>query len=227
VGQKVHPYGFRLGYIRPWLSRWFDPKNTQAKLHEDLNIRDLVDKRLAHASVARLEIERQTNTIKLKIHTARPGIVIGKKGVEAESLKAEIRRMAADPSTQVYLDVIEVRRPELEAKLVAESIAVQLERRVAFRRAMKKAVLTSLKFGAKGVRVQCAGRLGGAEMGRREWYRRGQVPLQTLRADVDYGTALARTTYGIIGVKCWLYRGDIVPGQEVKEDNTGGKRKRS
>ncbi len=224
MGQKVHPYGFRLGYIRPWLSRWFDSKNPQAKLHEDLDIRDLVDKRLAHASVSRLEIERQTNTIKLKIHTARPGIVIGKKGVEAEALKAEIRRMAADPSTQVYLDVIEVRRPELEAKLVAESIAVQLERRVAFRRAMKKAVLTSLKFGAKGVKVQCAGRLGGAEMGRREWYRRGRVPLQTLRADVDYGTALARTTYGIIGVKCWLYRGDILPEQQ--ENNASGTRKR-
>jgi len=227
VGQKVHPYGFRLGYIRPWLSRWFDSKNTQAKLHEDLKIRDLVDKRLAHASVSRLEIERQTNTIKLKIHTARPGIVIGKKGVEAESLKAEIRRMASEPNTLVYLDVIEVRRPELEAKLVAESIAVQLERRVAFRRAMKKAVLTSLKFGAKGVRVQCAGRLGGAEMGRREWYRRGRVPLQTLRADVDYGTALARTTYGIIGVKCWLYRGDILPEQEEQAAAAANRNKRA
>lgn len=213
MGQKVHPYGFRLGYIRPWLSRWYDSKNLQRKLHEDLKIRDMIKSRLHHASISRIEIERQTSIMKIKIHTARPGIVIGKKGAEAEALKATVGAMTG---CKVTLDVVEVRRPELDAQLVAESIAVQIERRVSFRRAMKKAVLTALKFGAKGVRVQTSGRLGGSEMGRREWYRKGQVPLHTLRADVDYGFAEAKTTYGIIGVKCWVYRGDILGGEQTE-----------
>ncbi len=216
MGQKVHPYGFRLGYIRPWLSRWFDEKNFQRKLLEDLKVRDLIKKRMYHASVANIEIERQASKMTIKIHTARPGIVIGKKGAEAEALKA---RVSAMTGCKVTLDVVEVRRPELSAQLVAESIAVQIERRVSFRRAMKKAVTTALKLGAKGVRVQCAGRLGGADMGRREWYRRGRVPLHTLRADVDYGYAVSRTTYGVIGVKCWVYRGDILG--ENKQESSG------
>jgi len=219
LGQKVHPYGFRLGYIRDHLSRWYDKKNIQRKLMEDLQIRELVAKRLEHASVSTVVIQRNREKITLQIHTARPGLVIGKKGVEAESLKSIINAMTG---SKVHLEVKEIRRPELDAKLVAESIQVQIERRVAFRRAMKKAVLTSMKFGAKGIKVQCSGRLGGAEMGRREWYRKGRVPLQTLRADVDYGFALARTTYGVIGVKCWLYRGDIIPGQN---DADGDKKK--
>ena len=219
MGQKVHPYGFRLGYIRDHLSRWYDKKNIQRKLMEDLQIRELVAKRLEHASVSTVVIQRNREKITLQIHTARPGLVIGKKGVEAESLKSIINAMTG---SKVHLEVKEIRRPELDAKLVAESIQVQIERRVAFRRAMKKAVLTSMKFGAKGIKVQCSGRLGGAEMGRREWYRKGRVPLQTLRADVDYGFALARTTYGVIGVKCWLYRGDIIPGQN---DADGDKKK--
>ncbi|MBR57747.1 MAG: 30S ribosomal protein S3 [Myxococcales bacterium] len=217
MGQKVHPYGFRLGYIRPWLSRWFDEKNTQQKLHEDIKIRKLIEKRLSHASISTVEIERQTTIVKIRIHTARPGLVIGKKGVEAEGIKALVTALTG---CKVFLDVVEIRRPELDAKLVAEGIAVQIERRVAFRRAMKKSVLTSLKFGAKGVRVQCSGRLGGAEMGRREWYRKGRVPLHTLRADVDYGFALARTTYGVIGVKCWLYRGDILAQEQEEPQKT-------
>ena len=221
MGQKVHPYGFRLGVIRPWLSRWFDERNMQRKLHEDLQIRDRIKKRLYHASVAAIEIERQTTMMKIKIHTARPGIVIGKKGSEAESLKQYVSAMTG---CKVTLDVIEVRRPELNAQLVAESIAVQIERRVSFRRAMKKSVSTALKFGAKGVRVQCSGRLGGAEMGRREWYRKGRVPLHTLRADVDYGVATAHTTYGSIGVKCWVYRGDILTEQTETQNTTGSKR---
>jgi small subunit ribosomal protein S3 len=220
VGQKVHPYGFRLGYIRPWLSRWFDEKNFQRKLLEDLKVRDLIKKRMYHASVANIEIERQASKMTIKIHTARPGIVIGKKGAEAEALKA---RVSAMTGCKVTLDVVEVRRPELNAQLVAESIAVQIERRVSFRRAMKKAVTTALKLGAKGVRVQCAGRLGGADMGRREWYRRGRVPLHTLRADVDYGFAVSKTTYGVIGVKCWVYRGEILGEgkQETSSRRTG------
>ena len=216
MGQKVHPYGFRLGYIRPWLSRWFDEKNFQRKLLEDLKVRDLIKKRMYHASVANIEIERQASKMTIKIHTARPGIVIGKKGAEAEALKA---RVSAMTGCKVTLDVVEVRRPELSAQLVAESIAVQIERRVSFRRAMKKAVTTALKLGAKGVRVQCAGRLGGADMGRREWYRRGRVPLHTLRADVDYGYAVSKTTYGVIGVKCWVYRGEIL-GEGKQETNS-------
>ena len=220
MGQKVHPYGFRLGYIRPWLSRWYDEKNFQRKLLEDIEVRELIKKRMYHASVASIEIERQASKMTIKIHTARPGIVIGKKGAEAEAIKA---RVSAMTGCKVTLDVVEVRRPELSAQLVAESIAVQIERRVSFRRAMKKAVTTALKLGAKGVRVQCSGRLGGAEMGRREWYRKGRVPLHTLRADVDYGYAVSRTTYGVIGVKCWVYRGDILGenSQEISSRRTG------
>ncbi len=217
MGQKVHPYGFRLGYIRPWLSRWFDEKNIKQKLDEDLKIRKLIEKRLSHASISTVEIERQTTIVKIRIHTARPGLVIGKKGVEAEGMKALVTALTG---CKVFLDVVEIRRPELDAKLVAEGIAVQIERRVSFRRAMKKSVLTSLKFGAQGVKVQCSGRLGGAEMGRREWYRKGRVPLHTLRADVDYGFALARTTYGVIGVKCWLYRGDILVAEQEEAQTT-------
>ncbi len=208
MGQKVNPISFRLGYIRTWDSRWFAKKDFAAFVYEDKKIRDFIKKKLYHAGISRLLIERAADKLKVKIYTARPSIVIGKKGAEIEKLKQEIEKQINRP---VILDIHEVRKPELDAQLVAESVALQLERRVSFRRAMKKAVFTALRLGAKGVRIACAGRLGGAEMARREWYREGRVPLHTLRADIDYGFAEAKTTYGIIGVKVWMFKGEVFP----------------
>ena len=208
MGQKVHPTGFRLGVIKTWDSKWFATKDYAKLVYEDRLIRDFIKERLYHAGIAKVEIERAANKVKIRIFTARPGIVIGKKGAEIEALRKELEKRF---KREVLIDIQEVRRPELDATLVAENIALQLVRRVAFRRAMKRAVGAALKFGAKGVRVASAGRLGGAEMARREWYREGRVPLHTLRADIEYGTALARTTYGIIGVKAWIFKGEILP----------------
>lgn len=208
MGQKVHPTGFRLGVIKTWDSKWFATKDYARLVYEDRLIRDYIKDRLFHAGIARVEIERAANKVKIRIFTARPGIVIGKKGSEIEALKRDLEKKF---KREVLIDIQEVRRPELDATLVGENIALQLVRRVAFRRAMKRAVTAALKFGAKGVRVASAGRLGGAEMARREWYREGRVPLHTLRADIDYGTALARTTYGIIGVKVWIFKGEVLP----------------
>jgi len=208
LGQKVHPTGFRLGVIKTWDSKWFATKDYSKLVFEDRKIRDYLKDRLFHAGISKVEIERAANKVKIRIHTARPGIVIGKKGAEIEVLRRDLERRF---KREVLIDIQEVRRPELDSVLVAENIALQLVRRVAFRRAMKRAVSSALKFGAKGVRVASAGRLGGAEMARREWYREGRVPLHTLRADIDYGTALARTTYGIIGVKTWIFKGEVLP----------------
>ena len=208
MGQKVHPTGFRLGVIRTWDSKWFATKDYAKLVYEDRLIRDYIKGRLFHAGIAKVEIERAANKVKIRIFTARPGIVIGKKGSEIEALRQDLEKKFR---REILIDIQEVRRPELDAILVGENIALQLVRRVAFRRAMKRAVGAALKFGAKGVRVASAGRLGGAEMARREWYREGRVPLHTLRADIDYGTALARTTYGIIGVKVWIFKGEILP----------------
>jgi len=206
MGQKVHPYGFRLGIIRDWQSRWYEEKKYSKWLLEDLQIKDYVRKNMKHAGISQIDIERARTRLKVNIHTARPGIIIGKKGSGAEDLKQRLQKLTA---AEVTLAIHEVRKAELDAQLVAENVATQLERRVSFRRAMKKAVATAMRFGAKGVRIQAAGRLGGSEMGRREWYREGQVPLHTLRADVQYGLAVAKTTYGVIGVKCWIYKGEV------------------
>lgn len=208
MGQKVHPNGFRLGVIRSWDSRWFREKGYSEWLLEDLKIRDFIHDRLKSAGIARVDIERAATKCKVNVHTARPGIVIGKKGSGIEQLKKDLQKLS---SSEVFLNIHEVRKAETDAQLVAESIAQQLERRVAFRRAMKKSMQTATKFGAKGVRVACSGRLGGAEMSRYEWYREGRVPLHTLRADIEYGFAEARTTYGIIGVKCWMFKGEVLP----------------
>ncbi len=197
MGQKVHPIGFRLGVIKTWDSKWFATRDYARLVHEDRMIRDYLKQRLFHAGVAKIEIERAANKVKIRIHTARPGIVIGKKGAEIEALRQQLERKF---KREILIDIQEVRRPELDSVLVAENIALQLVRRVAFRRAMKRAVGAALKFGAKGVRVASAGRLGGAEMARREWYREGRVPLHTLRADIDYGTALACIDWGVIHV---------------------------
>jgi small subunit ribosomal protein S3 len=208
LGQKVHPIGFRLGYNKGWNSRWFADKDFSKFLREDKTIREFLKKRLYEAGIARLEIERAANKVKIIIYTARPGIVIGKKGAQIESLKKELEGII---QREVIIDIQEVRKPETEAQLVAENVAQQLERRVAFRRAMKKAVNSALKFGAKGIKISCAGRLGGAEMARSEWYREGRVPLHTLRADIDYGFAEAATTYGLIGVKVIMFKGESLP----------------
>ena len=206
MGQKVHPYGFRLGIIRDWQSRWYEEKKYSKWLLEDLQIKDYVRKNMKHAGISQIDIERARTRLKVNIHTARPGIIIGKKGSGAEDLKQRLQKLTA---AEVTLAIHEVRKAELDAQLVAENVATQLERRVSFRRAMKKAVATAMRFGAKGVRIQAAGPRRGAEMGRREWYREGQVPLHTLRADVQYGLAVAKTTYGVIGVKCWIYKGEV------------------
>ncbi len=208
MGQKVNPIGFRLGVIRTWDSKWFANRGYDKLVYEDKQIRKFIKDRLFHAGISKIEIERAANIAKIRIHTARPGIVIGKKGAEIERLKNDLESMVG---REILIDIQEVRKPETDATLVAENIALQLVRRVAFRRAMKKAVTTALKFGAQGIKVSCAGRLGGAEMARREWYREGRVPLHTLRADIDYGTALAKTTYGVIGVKVWIFKGEVLP----------------
>lgn len=207
MGQKVHPHGFRLGVNRTWDSRWYSEKDYGDFLIEDLRLREFVKNKLAQANISRIEVERAAGKIRLIIHTARPGIVIGPKGSEIEKLRRAILKMT---DKEVIVDIKEIRRPEIEAQLVAENVAQQLERRIAFRRAMKKSVSSALKSGAQGIRVATAGRLGGAEMARREWYREGRVPLQTLRADIDYGFAEASTTYGVIGVKVWIFKGEIL-----------------
>jgi small subunit ribosomal protein S3 len=213
MGQKVHPIGFRLGVIRTWDSKWFEEKNYAQWLHEDIKIRDFVKKSLNHAGVSRVEIERAANKVKVNVHTARPGIVIGKRGAGIETVKKDLQKYTKN---EVFLNIVEVRKAEVDAQLVAENIATQLERRIAFRRAMKKAIQTAMKFGAKGIRVACSGRLGGAEMARYEWYREGRVPLHTLRADIDYGYAIGKTTYGTIGCKVWICRGEVLPGKANK-----------
>lgn len=205
MGQKTHPFGFRLGYTRTWNSRWYAKKDFAKLLHEDVQIRKIVKSRLYHAGISRVEIERSGNQVKLIIHTARPGIIIGRKGAEVDKLKTLLEQ---EYGREVYVTVTEIKKPELDAQLVAENIALQLEKRVAFRRAMKRSVAAALRLGAQGIRVACAGRLGGNEIARTEWYREGRVPLHTLRADVEYGFAEAHTTMGQIGVKTWIYKGD-------------------
>ncbi|PLY01146.1 MAG: 30S ribosomal protein S3 [Desulfuromonas sp.] len=207
MGQKVHPIGFRLGIIRTWESRWYAEADYAKLLHEDIKLREYLKKRLFHAGISKIELERAANKTKIHIHAARPGIIIGKKGSEVEVLKKELAKLT---DNEVFLNIQEVRKPEVDAQLVAENVALQLERRVAFRRAMKKSVSQSLKFGAKGIKITCSGRLGGAEMSRTEWYREGRVPLHTLRADIDYGFAEAKTTYGIIGVQVLIFKGEVL-----------------
>jgi small subunit ribosomal protein S3 len=207
MGQKVHPIGLRLGIIKTWDSRWFAQKNYAALLHEDIKIRNIVKERLMHAGVSKIEIERAGQKAKINIHTARPGIIIGKKGAEVDKLKKDLEAMTGK---QMYINIQEIRRPELDAQLVAENIALQLERRIAFRRAMKKSVTSALRLGALGIKITCAGRLAGAEIARTEWYREGRVPLHTLRADIQYGFFEAKTTMGQIGVKVLIYRGDVL-----------------
>jgi small subunit ribosomal protein S3 len=219
LGQKVHPVGLRLGIIQTWSSKWFSEKLYANYLHEDLWIRRYIKKNLQHAGIAKIEIERAASKVKIHIHTSRPGIVIGKKGSEVDRFRKELEQHC---KKEVFLNILEIRKPEIDAQLVAENIALQLERRVAFRRAMRKAVSTALKFGVLGIKVQCSGRLGGAEMARREWYREGRVPLHTLRADIDYGFAQARTTYGVIGVKALIFKGEVLPGEESKRKEMSG-----
>ncbi len=212
MGQKTHPKGFRLVLNKDWNSRWFADKEFAKFIQEDKKIRDFLKKRLFEAGIARIEIERAANKAKIIIYTARPGIVIGKKGAQIEILKKDLEKKI---TREVILDIQEVRKPEVEAQLVAENVASQLERRVAFRRAMKKAVSTARKFGAKGIKIACAGRLGGAEMARTEWYREGRVPLHTLRADIDYGFTEASTTYGLIGIKVIIFKGEKLAEKEM------------
>lgn len=213
MGQKVHPYGFRLGYNKNWQSRWFSKKEYASFVFEDHKIRTFVKKLLYSAGISRIEIERFGGKIRLILSTARPGIVIGRKGAEIEKLRGDLKKKFG---REFALEVNEIRRPEIESQLVAENIAVQLERRVAFRRAMKRTVTMARKFGAEGIKVTCSGRLAGAEIARTEWYRDGRVPLQTLRADIDFGFAEAHTTYGLIGIKVWVYKGEILD-KEVEQ----------
>ena len=214
MGQKVHPVGFRLGINRTWNSRWFAGREFASLVIEDNGIRGFLKKRLSQAGISKVEIDRAANKVRLRIYTSRPGIIIGKRGAEIENLRKEIEKKI---KREVFIDIKEVRRPEVEAQLAAENIAIQLVRRVAFRRAMKKSVASAMRFGAKGIKVSCSGRLGGAEMGRREWYREGRVPLHTLRADIDYGFAEAFTTYGVIGVKVTIFKGEIWPDKIEEE----------
>lgn len=207
MGQKVHPYGFRIGTCKTWNSKWFEERAYARWLHEDLRIKKVVKKELFDAGISRVVIERASTKVKVNVFTARPGIVIGKKGQRADQVRLQIQKLT---SGEVFLNIQEVRKAEVDAQLVAETIAAQLERRASFRRVMKKAVTTALKAGALGVKVRSSGRLAGAEMARTEWYREGRVPLHTLRADIDFGQATARTTYGAIGVKCWVYKGDVL-----------------
>jgi len=211
LGQKVHPVGFRLGYIKTWTSRWYADKDYAKLLHEDLKIRKIVKQKLFHAGVSRVEIDRSANQVKINIFTARPGIIIGRKGAEVDKLKVELEAIA---KKQVYINIKEIKKPELDSQLVAESVALQLEKRIAYRRAMKKSVTTALRLGALGIKISCAGRLAGSEIARTEWYREGRVPLHTLRADIDFGLAEAKTTYGQIGVKVWIYNGDLLVDSE-------------
>jgi small subunit ribosomal protein S3 len=207
MGQKVHPYGFRLGFNKPWRSRWFAKQGYAKLLQEDMELKETLRERLKSASVSSIEVDRPGNKLRVTIRTSRPGIIIGRKGAEIEKLKTD---MAKKTKREVFIDIQEVHKPELDAQLVSESIALQLEKRVAFRRAMRKAVDSALRFGCKGIKVRVSGRLNGAEIARSEWYLQGQLPLHTLRADIDYGFAEAHTTYGVIGIKAWLYKGEIL-----------------
>ncbi len=214
MGQKTHPIGNRLGIIKTWDSRWFAAKGYNDLLLEDITIRKKLKERLFHAGVPKIEIERAGQNMRIIIYTARPGIIIGKKGSEVEKLRKDLKGMTGK---EVSIDIKEIRKPEVDAQLVAENVAIQLEKRIAFRRAMKKSVASALRFGTLGVKISCSGRLSGAEIARSEWYREGRVPLHTFRADIHYGFAKARTTYGIIGVKVWMYHGDILPESKSKE----------
>lgn len=233
MGQKINPIGFRLGINRTWDSRWFATKNEYGNLlHEDIAIREYLEKELAAASIAKIVIERPHKKCRVTIHSARPGIIIGKKGADIEKLRRKLGEMT---SSEVHININEVRKPEIDATIVAQSIAQQLERRVAFRRAMKRSVQTAMRLGALGIRINCAGRLGGAEIARMEWYREGRVPLHTLRADIDYGVASAATAYGICGIKVWIFKGEIFEhdpyaserrGNEAQEQGGGGNNRR-
>jgi len=215
LGQKTHPVGIRLGIIKTWDSRWYVKKGYSEQLIEDITMRRSLKERLFHAGVPKIEIERAGQNIRVIIYTARPGIIIGKKGAEVEKLRKDLKLMTGK---DVAIDIKEIRKPEVNAQLVAENIALQLEKRVAFRRAMKKAIASAMRFGILGVKISCSGRLGGAEIARSEWYREGRVPLHTFRADIDFGFARAKTTYGAIGIKVWMYNGDILPESRVKEN---------
>ena len=219
MGQKTHPYGFRLGYNKTWKSRWYADKDYADLLHEDVKLRRELKQRLKSAGISSIDIERAANKLVIRIETARPGIIIGRKGAEIDKLKMEIQTRT---KREVHIEIQEVHRPELNAQLVAESIALQLEKRTAFRRAMRKSVDSALRFGCKGIKVRVGGRLNGAEIARTEWYLQGRLPLQTLRADIDYGFAQAYTTYGVIGVKCWVYQGESIPSrQETSKSGLG------
>ena len=215
MGQKVNPIGLRLGINRTWDSRWFARRDYGNLLHEDLRLRKFLSDRLAQAGASRVVIERAAKKTRITIHSARPGVVIGKKGADIEKLRVDIAKMT---NSEVSLNIIEIRKPEIEAKLIAENIAQQLERRVAFRRAMKRAVQSAMRLGAQGIRINCSGRLGGAEIARMEWYREGRVPLHTLRADIDYGTATAFTTFGTCGVKVWVFKGEVLAHDPMAQD---------
>ena len=214
MGQKTHPYAFRIGIVNDWKSRWFSNKDYTKLVNQDYRIREFLSSQLIKGAVSRIDIERTRDKVQVDIHTARPGVVIGRKGTEADRLRKGLEKLSNQP---VKLNIIEVREAELDAQLLARAIADQLESRVAFRRAMKRAVSAALKAGAEGVRVECSGRLGGAEMGRREWYREGRVPLHTLRADIDFGRAAAHTTVGALGVKVWVYKGDVVASNKLRQ----------
>jgi small subunit ribosomal protein S3 len=214
LGQKVNPIGFRLGGIKTWNSLWFSGKNYSTLLHEDLKVRKFLKKKLYHAGISRVDIERAASRAKVNIYAARPGVIIGKKGSEIEKLKKDLENIT---KSEIIINILEVRKPEIDAQLVAENVALQLERRIAFRRAMKKCVTSAMKFGAKGIRINCAGRLGGAEMARSEWYREGRVPLHTLRADINWGFAEAHTAYGLIGIKVLIFHGEVLPNKREVE----------
>ncbi len=215
MGQKVNPIGLRVGINRTWDSRWFAGKDYAGLLHDDLKLREFLKKRLQQAGVSRIVIERPAKRARVTIHTARPGVVIGKKGADIEKLRQDLQKMTGG---EVHLNIVEIRKPEIDAKLVAENISQQLERRVAFRRAMKRAVQSAMRLGAQGIRINCSGRLGGAEIARMEWYREGRVPLHTLRADIDFGEATAVTTYGTCGVKVWIFKGEILAHDPMAQD---------
>ncbi len=220
MGQKTHPIGLRLGIVKTWSSKWYADRDYARFLHEDIKIRQHIKTKLCQAGISKIEIERAAKKIRVSIHTARPGMIIGKKGAEIDTLKNEIMKIT---NSEVILNIVDIRKPGLDAQLVAENIALQLEKRISYKRAMKRAILTALKFGAKGVKVACSGRLAGAEIARYEWYREGRVPLHTLRANIDYGAVTAHTVYGTIGVKVWIYKGDILdrnvkPETEVQSE---------
>jgi len=219
LGQKVNPIGLRLGIVKTWESRWYADKKYSEYIQQDFKLRKFVKAKLYHAGISRIEIERSAKRIRLRIFTARPGIVIGKKGTEIERLKQELEKTV---SQEILIDIQEVRKPEIDAQLVAENVAMQIERRVAFRRAMKRGVTSAMRFGAQGIKIICSGRLGGAEMARVEWYREGRVPLHTLRADIDYGLTEAHTTYGIIGIKVYIFKGEILKKEDAQLESQAG-----